>query len=455
MTVVQNKTGSPMRKIVVLDDDPTGIQTVHGVSVYTDWSLPSIRAGFAEQEELFFILTNSRSFTQEETVRVHREITGRLLQVAGETGIDFLVICRGDSTLRGHYLLEPETVAKVLEEEMGAPVDAEIYCPCFFECGRVTEGNVHYLLDGGRRVPVAKTEFARDKTFGFHSSHLGDYIEEKTGGRYPAKDCLFINADSADAEQILMAVSGQKKVVVNASEYEELRAFCEALRRAVESGKRFVIRSAASFVKSYGRFSDQPYLKREQLRGEENKNGGIILIGSHVAKTTAQLAALKDSGLPVHLIEFHADKVLQAGGLEKEADRVLALTEQWIARGEDVAVYTSRQVLAPAGMDREEILKLSVAISEALTGLIGRLHPAPSYLVAKGGITSSDVGTKALGVRRARVMGQVKPGIPVWLTGPESRFPGMPYIIFPGNVGEEGTLAEIVELLSSSEEIER
>ncbi len=51
------------RKLVVLDDDPTGIQTVHDVSVYTDWSQESIDAGFQEENRTFFILTNSRSFS--------------------------------------------------------------------------------------------------------------------------------------------------------------------------------------------------------------------------------------------------------------------------------------------------------------------------------------------------------------------------------------------------------
>ncbi|MCQ4988415.1 hydroxyacid dehydrogenase [[Clostridium] symbiosum] len=449
MALIHKNSNGAIGKIVVLDDDPTGVQTVSGVSVYTDWSLDSIREGFAEREELFFILTNSRSFTQDETVRVHREISSRLVQVSKETGLDFLVICRGDSTLRGHYLVEPETVAATLDGETHLPVDAEIYCPCFFECGRITEGNVHYLMDGAQKIPVSQTEFAKDKTFGFNNSDMGKYIEEKTEGRYRAGDCLFINAGQPDTEQRLIAASGRRKIVVNASDYKSLKKFCETFRLCIMRGKRFVVRSASSFVKAVGDFPEQPYLRREQLRCTNSKNGGIILIGSHVSRTTAQLANLKASGLPVQMIEFQVDNMLQAGGLEKEADRVLALMEKAVARGEDTAVYTSRQVLAPAGMSKEEILKLSVSVSDALTGLISRLKTAPSYIVAKGGITSSDVGTKALRVRRARVMGQVKPGVPVWMTGPECRFPQMPYIIFPGNVGEEGTLTEIAKILRS------
>ena len=56
------------RKIIVLDDDPTGVQTVHDVSVYTDWSPESMESGFAEPGNLFFILTNSRSFSAASSV---------------------------------------------------------------------------------------------------------------------------------------------------------------------------------------------------------------------------------------------------------------------------------------------------------------------------------------------------------------------------------------------------
>ena len=53
------------RKIVVLDDDPTGVQTVHDIHVYTGWDEESIRKGFLEENNLFYILTNSRGFTEE------------------------------------------------------------------------------------------------------------------------------------------------------------------------------------------------------------------------------------------------------------------------------------------------------------------------------------------------------------------------------------------------------
>ena len=99
--------------------------------------------------------------------------------------------------------------------------------------------------------------------------------------------------------------------------------------------------------------------------------------------------------------------------------------------------------------DKDAQLRISVEISDAVAEIIGKLSVRPSFVVAKGGITSSDVGTKALRVKKATVMGQIRPGIPVWMTGPESKFPEMPYVIFPGNVGGVETLREIVELLSA------
>ena len=104
------------KKLVVLDDDPTGVQTVHDVSVYTDWEEESIRKGFEEKESMFFILTNSRSFSVEETTKAHLEIAARVAKVAGELGQDFMIISRGDSTLRGHYPLETQLLAEGLAD---------------------------------------------------------------------------------------------------------------------------------------------------------------------------------------------------------------------------------------------------------------------------------------------------------------------------------------------------
>ena len=440
------------KKLVVLDDDPTGVQTVHDVSVYTDWEEESIRKGFEEKEAMFFILTNSRSFSVEETTKVHQDIAARVAKVARELGQDFMIISRGDSTLRGHYPLETQLLADGLTKNEGVVIDGEIICPFFPEGGRYTMDNIHYVKEQENLVPSGMTEFAKDKTFGYKSSDLTEYVEEKTEGKYHKEDCITISLDELNALDVqgikdkLMSAQNMAKIIVNAVSYADLKVFCAALVLAMKAGKHYMARTAAAFTKVMGRISDQPLLGRAQLEGD-TKNGGIFLIGSHVKKTTDQLNCLKKLDGQADFMEFQVNTVFEENGLEKEVERTVKAAEEKILSGRTVVIYTSRQLLAPENMTPEEKLQISVKISNAVTSIIGKLSVKPKFIIAKGGITSSDVGTKALRVKKARVMGQVKKGIPVWMTGEESKFPGMPYIIFPGNVGEVSTLKEIVEEL--------
>lgn len=440
------------KKLVVLDDDPTGVQTVHDVSVYTDWEEESIRNGFEEKEAMFFILTNSRSFSVEETTKVHQDIAARVAKVARELGQDFMIISRGDSTLRGHYPLETQLLADGLTKNEGVVIDGEIICPFFPEGGRYTMDNIHYVKEQDNLVPAGMTEFAKDKTFGYKSSDLTEYVEEKTEGKYHKEDCITISLDELNALDVqgikdkLMSAQNMAKIIVNAVSYADLKVFCAALVLAMKAGKHYMARTAAAFTKVMGRISDQPLLGRAQLEGD-TKNGGIVLIGSHVKKTTDQLNCLKELDGQADFMEFQVNTVFEENGLEKEVERTVKAAEEKILSGRTVVIYTSRQLLAPENMTPEEKLQISVKISNAVTSIIGKLSVKPKFIIAKGGITSSDVGTKALRVKKARVMGQVKKGIPVWMTGEESKFPGMPYIIFPGNVGEVSTLKEIVEEL--------
>lgn len=441
------------KKIIVLDDDPTGVQTVHDISVYTDWEEESIRQGFLEKTTMFFILTNSRSFSEEETVRVHREIAQRICKVSKELGKEFFLISRGDSTLRGHYPLEMDVLREELEKEGNLCVDGEILCPFFPEGGRFTFGNVHYVKEKDKLVPAGMTEFAKDKTFGYQASDLREYVEEKTKGKSPAVSCITISLEELrafDTDGILRKLLGatdMAKVIVNAVTYEDLKVFCSVLALAVKEGKHFLARTAAALPKVIGQISDKPLLSGEDLVKSE-KNGGIVLVGSHVKKTTDQLNCLKKSHKNLEFMEFDVNTSFEEGGLITEVEKTVKKAEECILTGRTAVIYTSRTLLAPEAMDKEALLKISVEISEAVTSIIGKLTIKPRFIIAKGGITSSDVGTKALRVQKATVMGQVKKGIPVWMTGAESKFPGMPYVIFPGNVGEVSTLREIVEELT-------
>ena len=441
-------------KIVVLDDDPTGVQTVHDISVFTGWDTESIREGFAEEKPLFYILTNSRGFTREETARVHHEIAKVVDQISKECGKPYLFLSRSDSTLRGHYPLETEILKADYEAYTGSKISGEILCPFFPEGGRFTVGNVHYVRYGEDLVPANETEFAKDPTFGYTSTTMPEYIEEKTKGAYKSADVTCISLDDIRSMNLdgiaaqLMAVHDFGKVIVNAASYTDLKVFCTALYRAMAKGRLFMLRTAAAIVKVLGGIADQPLLTRAQMRreGAGQNNGGIVVVGSHTDKTTRQLEQLKTlAGLT--FLELDATLVRDEAAFAAEVDRVLAAEEEEIKNGRSVCCYTTRALIKADTNDKEDELRLSVRISDAVQSLVGRLSVTPGFVVAKGGITSSDVGTKALHVRRANVLGQAAPGIPVWQTGAESRFPGLPYVIFPGNVGDDETLKNVVKTL--------
>lgn len=440
------------KKIVVLDDDPTGVQTVHDISVYTSWDRDSIRAGFDEENSLFYVLTNSRGFTAEQTTKAHHEIAAVVDEVAKETGKEYIFISRSDSTLRGHYPLETELLKADYEKNTGKVIDGEILCPFFKEGGRFTIENVHYVKYGDELVPANETEFAKDKTFGYTAATMPEYVEEKTKGAYKKEDvtCISLedihNMEIDKIEEQLLAVHDFNKIIVNAVDYVDVKVFCVALYRAMRKGKVYMMRTAAAIVKVMGGVTSQPLLTREQMVVKETENGGIIVVGSHTEKTTRQVEALKELK-EIEFIELDATLVKDDAAFEAEVQRCLEKEEACIKSGRTVCCYTTRALITADTGDKEDELRLSVKISDAVQSLVGRLSVTPAFVIAKGGITSSDVGTKALAVKRANVLGQIRPGIPVWQTGDESRFPLTPYVIFPGNVGDDETLREAVEIL--------
>lgn len=441
------------KKIVVLDDDPTGVQTVHDISVYTNWDKDSMLQGFEEKNSLFYILTNSRGFTAEQTTKVHHEIASVIDEVSKETGKEYIFISRSDSTLRGHYPLETEILKEDYEKNTGKIIDGEIICPFFKEGGRFTIDNVHYVKYGNELIPANETEFAKDSTFGYTAGTMPEYVEEKTKGKYKASDVCRIPLEDMRSmnidkiEQTLSEVNGFNKIIVNAVDYADIKVFCVALYRAMAKGKVFMFRTATAIVKVMGGISDQPLLTKEQMIVKETDNGGVVIVGSHTDKTSRQVEELRKLE-NIEFIELDVSLVHDENAFAKEVERCLEKEENCIRNGKTVCCYTTRSLITADTGDKEDELRLSVRISDAVQSLVGRLQVTPRFVIAKGGITSSDIGTRALAVKKANVLGQIKPGIPVWQTGGESKFPMTPYVIFPGNVGEDTTLRETVEVLT-------
>jgi uncharacterized protein YgbK (DUF1537 family) len=284
-------------------------------------------------------------------------------------------------------------------------------------------------------------------------------VEEKTGGACKKETVRSVSLEDlrkGDVEAVaalLKGVNNFGKVVVNALEYGDIKIFCAALYRALDAGKRFIIRSAAAVPRVLGGVGERPLLTRAELVGRddagksENRRGGLIVIGSHVRKTTRQLELLLEKP-GITAVEFNTHLVMKDEEFAGEIERVRKLCNGSVEAGNTTVVFTSRNRFDLNTGSREDELRVSVKIAAAVTSFVSSLPGRPRFIIAKGGITSSEIGTKALKVKKSLVLGQVLPGIPVWLTGPESRFPNTPYIIFPGNVGEEKDLRVIAEMLS-------
>jgi uncharacterized protein YgbK (DUF1537 family) len=209
--------------VVALDDDPTGVQTVHGVPVLADWSAEALTQELARREPLFFVLTNSRSLAETDARALNREIGERLQRAALAEKRGLAIISRSDSTLRGHFPGETDALAEAL-----GGVDGVLICPAFFEGGRVTVDDTHFLLENDRAIPVAETEFARDTTFGYAARTLPEWVAEKTGGRVQAGEVASISLEDVRGggarrvAELLMGVHGGQPVILNAVDYPDL-----------------------------------------------------------------------------------------------------------------------------------------------------------------------------------------------------------------------------------------
>jgi uncharacterized protein YgbK (DUF1537 family) len=446
--------------LVVLDDDPTGTQSVHGISVLTEWSADALRAELESAAPAVYLLTNSRSMPLAQAQSLNAEI-GRAILAAAEAqqkegrpgGRRPVVVSRSDSTLRGHFPGEVDALAAAL----GGGFDATLLSPAFIAGGRYTIDDTHYVADGDRLVPVGQTDFARDATFGYHASNMCEWVEEKTEQRVSAANVASVSIATIRAEgpdgvaARLAALSHDSICVVNAASERDLAVAALGILQAEAAGKRFLYRTAASIVPLRGGIEPRPLLTRADLdlphagpSAATGGAGGLIMVGSYVSKTSGQVAALLEQP-DVASVEVQVEALLADTGWAGEVARVARAADQLLRGGQNVAIFTSRRLVT--GADAEASLAIGRRVSDGLVAIVRALTTRPRYLLAKGGITSSDTATRGLDVRRALVLGQIQPGVPVWRLGPESRYPGMAYIVFPGNVGGPGALAEVVAAL--------
>ncbi len=439
---------APRTQIVVLDDDPTGIQTVHGCLLLTRWDEETLKDAFQDPYPFFYVLTNTRAYYRQKACRIISSIVENVLKVNREFGSLIIFISRSDSTLRSHFPAEINEIIRITGGEDSRPIDAVFLVPAFFEGGRITSGSTHFVLEGDKRVPASETEFAKDSVFGYHTSYLPAYIEEKTEG--------IVNTGSVESislqllrdsrvqplREFLHELRDRRYVVVNAENYSDLNRFTRVLLTEVERGKHFVFQSAASLVKSLSGLPDKPFVGGEIVK---NKGPGLIVAGSYVKKTTAQLKILLDCD-KTQGIEIDVRSILDSQ--DKILERTFNRVRQIWSNGKTPVVYTSRKELQFSS--KRERLAAGENISNFLVELVRRMPISLSYLLAKGGITSHDILVHGLRIATARVLGQIMPGVPVIAVPEDSRFfRGMPYVIFPGNVGDDHALLQVFQILNA------
>ncbi|MDH5409466.1 MAG: four-carbon acid sugar kinase family protein [Gammaproteobacteria bacterium] len=426
-------------KIIVLDDDPTGSQTVHSCLLLTRWDVETLKMGLRDSAPLFFILTNTRGMDAKSAETLTREVCINLKKALADLflegkEINPLVVSRSDSTLRGHYPVETDVIA----EELG-PFDAHFMVPAFFEGGRFTRDSVHYLMVDGEPVPVHETEFANDSVFGYSHSYLPDYVEEKTKGRIKSDEVVRFQLYDVQNDSLarLMSLSNNQCCVVDSEAQDDLNHFCGQLMQAAALGKRFLFRSAASLLTALANLPVQPVKAEEMDRYVRNARPGAVIVGSHVKKTTQQLnILLQQSG--IEGLEIDVERI---GNDENLLDNIIEKINSIHEAGLSVVIYTSRS--EKCFPSQQERLAFGEMISAFLMEIVRHLPKTLGFLISKGGITSNDVLSTGLNLRASRVVGQILPGCSVVCCPPEhERYPDLPVVIFPGNVGDEHSLAK-------------
>ena len=470
------------RVLVVLDDDPTGTQSVADLPVLTRWEAEDFGWAFEHIAQsgcgpAVYVLTNTRSLDPGEAASRNEEVVRNALAAAGSSAggdgaLRLAFVSRSDSTLRGHYPLEPDVIAATVAEVSGERTDGVVLVPAFPDAGRVTVGGVHYLRgtgdSAGQLTPASETEFARDASFGFSTSTMAQYVEEKSHGRYAADSVITLDLGtiragarasggdpSISATAIADAISGASDstpIVADIVTENDLRALALGLEESERRGKKLLYRVGPPFVRARIGQDIRSQLTSDEAYADATPSaaGGLIVVGSHVGQTTRQLTVLLKQHSSAHIVEIDVEQLLAAGDdVARFLDEIVATVVESL-RGGDVIVHTSRLLIKTG--DPVESLRIARAVSSAVVTVVNRTLKTfpPRFVIAKGGITSSDVAAFGLEIRHAIVRGPMLPGIvSLWepMDGPAK---GIPYVVFAGNVGDDDSLAQVTRKLSNT-----
>jgi uncharacterized protein YgbK (DUF1537 family) len=443
---------------VVLDDDPTGSQAVHGIDVVLIPEAGEVVRALREGSGSCFVLTNTRSLTEGEAIELTSTLVGNILEILRDDDVVVRFISRSDSTLRGHVIAEISVLEKAQIRSSGKGFQAILFAPAFIEAARKTAGDTHWAKVSGEMRPVSETEYSKDSSFGYANSDLRDFLEEKSKGSIKSEDVASLSLDvirlgGPDAvAEILLGVPAGSWVVVNALEYSDLEIVALGVTRAERLGGTFVFRSGPSFVKPLLGIETIPPVTKDVIwaglpQRPDTNSRGLIMVGSHTALSTSQMDSLIANRRVNHLVVDVAQLLTNGPGRLEYVNEVAKQAIESLK--ENITLISTSRTVVP-GADISENLDIARSVSSGMSHIL-RLIAAhfPAWVIGKGGITSHDLAVQGLGITRARVLGQLFPGnISVFRPlVASSDCQSIPYIVFPGNVGDENTLTRAVEIL--------
>jgi uncharacterized protein YgbK (DUF1537 family) len=421
-------------RLVVLDDDPTGVQTLAGIRVLLGWDEPGRIARALEGRRSVHLVTNARALEPDQA----RATVAAAARVAIGEVTGARLALRGDSTLRAHLLEEYLGLC----EALGRGRPPLLLVPALPSAGRVTRQGVHLIERDGRTQPLHETEYAGDGIFAYSSARLVEWAEERSGGLFPASAGRELHLDelrARGADAVAAALSelsraGRPAVLAPDAETEEdLAAIAAGYAQALREGVDVVVRCAPAFAGILAGTTAPDLVPIPRTSGRL-----LVVCGSWVPMSTRQLRALDEAhhGL---LVEVDV-RALAGSGAADETKRAAEKASATIAR-------SGAAILATARDRPEETTGLTAGrrIAEGLARAAGRVAPAPDVVIAKGGITSAvtlEVGFRSV---EADVQGPVVPGVSHWSAIRNGAPARLEYLVVPGNVGDERLLVDLVD----------
>lgn len=446
------------RVFVILDDDPTGSQTVHDIPVITDWSRESIEWGFKQGVNAFFILTNSRSLSKVAAQKLVDEVVKSVAATAKELNATYSFFLRGDSTLRGHFLQEIE-IAKGAKSLESSRKQIVIFAPAYFEAGRITRGNTQLVWQNDAWVPVSETDYSRDSNFGYKSSNLADYIQEKSvDGKAIATQEVSLDAirnqSPRELAESFIDASPETIFIINAEENRDLALLSLAATIAESAGVEIIYMGAPSLVSARIANSRRDPLGAQELFLKSSKEGhGLIVVGSHVSLTSLQVLGLRTLLPSQNFVELEISPLLDEKTRQDEITRCITALKNILTSDEAVLITSREEIKGTGNLSTIDISQLIAnSIVEISSGVLKESRV--SWVLAKGGITSNDMLTKVTKMKRATVLGQLFPGIvSVWAPSSDSKseLNNFPVIVFAGNVGTQDSLKDAVTIMKEAQ----